>query len=181
MKKFIDHFEEYFVASLLALMTIVTFVNVFYRYVLEASIGWAFELTTFFFAALIFIGASWGFKLGAHIGVDAVVKLMPPAMQRLATLLAIALCIVYAAIILYGGTVYVYKMYDIGIMSQDIHWLPQWMPRFVLPLGYALIGLRLVELLRDVLTGKRTTFNLADEAKDAIDAFKVDGQKEARS
>ncbi len=181
MKKFLDHFEEYFVASLLALMTIVTSVNVFYRYVLEASIGWAFELTTFLFAALIFVGASWGFKLGAHIGVDAVVKLLSPARQRVAAIIAVLCCILYAGIVLYGGTVYVYKMYDIGIMSQDIHWLPQWMPRFVLPLGYALILYRMLQLLRDVITGRRTTFNLADEAKDAIDAFKTEGQKEARS
>jgi C4-dicarboxylate transporter DctQ subunit len=181
MKKFLDHFEEYFVASLLALMTLITCVNVFYRYVLEASIGWAFELTTFLFAWLIFIGASWGVKLGAHIGVDAVVKLMPNHLQRIATLTAILCCILYASIILYGGTVYVYKMYDIGIMSQDIHWLPQWMPRFVLPLGYALVVYRLLQLLRDVISGKRTTFNLADEAKDAIDAFKTGEKQEARS
>lgn len=181
MKKFLDHFEEYFVASLLALMTLITCVNVFYRYVLEASIGWAFELTTFLFAALIFIGAAWGVKLGAHIGVDAIVKLLPRTWQRVATLIAIACCLLYASIVLYGATVYVYKMYDIGIMSQDIHWLPQWMPRFVLPLGYALVIYRLLQLLRDVITGKRATFNLADEAKDAIDAFKTDNKGESRS
>ncbi|MGA0909324.1 MAG: TRAP transporter small permease [Burkholderiaceae bacterium] len=181
MKKFLDHFEEYFVASLLAIMTLITCVNVFFRYVLGASIDWAFEVTTFLFAWLIFIGASWGLKIGAHIGVDAVVKLMPKNLQRIATLIAILCCILYASIILYGGTVYVYKMYDIGIMSQDIHWLPQWMPRFVLPLGYALVVYRLLQLLRDVISGKRTTFNLADEAKDAIDAFKTGEKQEARS
>ena len=180
MKSLLDRFEEYFVASLLALMTVITCINVFFRYVLGASIDWAFEFTTFLFAALIFIGAAWGVKLGAHIGVDAVVKLLSPARQRLATLIAILCCILYAGIVLYGGTVYVYKMYDIGIMSQDIHWLPQWMPRFVLPLGYALVIYRLLQLLRDVITGKRTTFNLADEAKDAIDAFKVEDKREVK-
>ncbi len=181
MKSLLDHLEEYFVASLLALMTVITCINVFFRYVLGASIDWAFEFTTFLFAALIFIGAAWGVKLGAHIGVDAVVKLLSPARQRLATLIAILCCILYASIVLYGGTVYVYKMYDIGIMSQDIHWLPQWMPRFVLPLGYALVIYRLLQLLRDVITGKRTTFNLADEAKDAIDAFKVEEKQGVKS
>ena len=50
MKNFLDHFEEYFVASLLAIMTLITCVNVFFRYVLGASIDWAFEVTTFLFA-----------------------------------------------------------------------------------------------------------------------------------
>jgi C4-dicarboxylate transporter, DctQ subunit len=84
-------------------------------------------------------------------------------------------------VVLYGGTVYVYKIYEIGIMSQDIHWLPQWMPRFVLPLGYALVIYRLLQLLRDVLTGKRTNFNLADEAKDVIETFKTEAKQESRS
>lgn len=181
MKNFLNHFEEYFVASLLAIMTLITCVNVFFRYVIEASIGWAFEATTFLFAWLIFIGASWGIKIGAHIGVDAVVKLLSPSMQRVATTIAILLCILYACVVLYGGTVYVYKIYEIGIMSQDIHWLPQWMPRFVLPLGYALVIYRLLQLLRDVLTGKRTNFNLADEAKDAIETFKTEAKQESRS
>ena len=180
MKTFIDHFEEYFVALLLAAMTSLTGINVFYRYVLESSIDWVFELNTFLFAALIFLGASWGVRIGAHIGVDAVVKLLSPKAQRTATFVAISLSILYAGIVLYGGTVYVYKMYDIGIMSQDIQWLPQWMPRFVLPLGYALIILRLVKMLIEVVKGERTNFNLADEAKDAIDAFKIQ-KEEARS
>ena len=82
MKNFIDHFEEYFVALLLATMTALTGINVFFRYVLESSIDWVFEFNTFLFAALIFLGASWGMRIGAHIGVDAVVKLLSPKAQR---------------------------------------------------------------------------------------------------
>jgi C4-dicarboxylate transporter DctQ subunit len=181
MKNFIDHLEEYFVALLLATMTALTGINVFFRYVLESSIDWVFELNTFLFAALIFLGASWGMRIGAHIGVDAVVKLLSPKAQRTATFFAILFSIFYAGIVLYGGTFYVYKMYDIGIMSQDIQWLPQWMPRAVLPLGYALIILRLLSMLQEVVKGTRTTFHLADEAKDAIDAFKNQKEEGARS
>jgi C4-dicarboxylate transporter DctQ subunit len=47
------------------------------------------------------------------------------------------------------------------------------MPRVVMPLGYALIILRFTEALIKIVTGKQTTLGLANEAKDAIDSFKV--------
>lgn len=180
MRQFFEQLEEYFVSLLLAAMTGLASVNVFYRYVLEDSIDWAFELNTFFFGFLIFIGASWGLRIGAHIGVDTFVKLLPPALNRAAGILAVLLGIVYAAIVMYGGYTYVEKMYDIGIMSQDIQFIPQWVPRAALPIGYALILFRLVELLIAVLKGERNGYALIDEAHDAMESF-AEEKKEARS
>ena len=65
------------------------------------------------------------------------------------------------------------KIYTVGILSQDIKWLPQWMPRMVMPIGYALIIFRFFEALIKILKGEQTTLGLANEAKDAIDSFKV--------
>jgi len=75
MSKFFPKFEEYFIASLMAAMTIVNFVNVFVRYVLKSNLPWALEFTVISFAWIIFLGAAWGIKAGAHIGVDTVLNL----------------------------------------------------------------------------------------------------------
>jgi len=66
MKKFYENFEQYFVASLLAGMTLLAVVNVFVRYVLKGNILWAMEAKIFMFAWLIFFGASWGIRIGAQ-------------------------------------------------------------------------------------------------------------------
>lgn len=171
MKKLFDHFEEYVIALLLAAMTFMTGINVFFRYVLESSIDWSFELTTFLFAWLIFLGAAWGVRIGAHIGVDVLVKNLPQERKRFFAIIAALLCMLYAGIICYGATVYVNKIYDIGLLSQDIGWLPQWIPRAVMPFSFALIFIRFTQVLIRLIQRKQYSIELVDEAREAIEAF----------
>ncbi len=171
MKNFINHFEEYLIASLLAGMTLLTAINVFFRYVLESSIDWSFELTTFLFAWMIFLGAAWGIRSGAHIGVDVFVKKFPLERQRFFAIVATLLCMLYAAIVCYGATVYVHKIMDIGLLSQDIGWLPQWIPRAIMPFSFALIFIRFTQVLIRLIQRKQYNIELVDEAQEAINAF----------
>jgi C4-dicarboxylate transporter DctQ subunit len=174
MKKFYENFEQYFVAFLLASMTLLTVVNVFYRYVLKSSIGWAMEATVFMFAWLIFFGASWAIRIGAHIGMESFVNLFSEKTKRVIAILVVILCLVYSIIIIIGSYQYVHKIYSIGILAQDIKWMPQWVPRIIMPIGYGLIIFRLVEILINIILGKQNSFKLLDEAKEAIEAFKTE-------
>ena len=88
-------------------MTIVTFSQVVMRYVFNAGFVWALELTTVFFAIMIFVGISYGVRVGAHIGVDALVKLMPPGPRRATSIVVVLLCLVYAGMVIYGSLIYV--------------------------------------------------------------------------
>ena len=58
MSKFFSRFEEYFIAFLMAAMTVVNFANVFVRYVLKSNLHWALEFTVISFAWIIFLGAA---------------------------------------------------------------------------------------------------------------------------
>src|SRR5690625_916618 len=112
--------EEWLISLLLAAMTVVTFVQVVARYLFGYSFSWAFELTTFFFGGVIFIGISYGIRVGAHIGVDALVKLMPAGLARVVSILAVLLCLVYSVIVFIAGCEYFDLMYRIGIYAQDV-------------------------------------------------------------
>ena len=83
MGKFFSRFEEYFIAFLMAAMTVVNFANVFVRYVLKSNLHWALEFTVISFAWIIFLGAAWGIKSGAHIGVDTVLNLFSDKNKRI--------------------------------------------------------------------------------------------------
>ncbi len=72
--RWLEHLEEGLIAFLMAAMTVVTFMQVVARYVFNYSFVWALELTGVMFAWLIFVGMSYGVRVGAHIGVDALVK-----------------------------------------------------------------------------------------------------------
>jgi len=101
----VERLEEGLIALLLALMTLITFTQVVMRYVFNDGLSWALEATMYMFGWLIFIGISYGVRISSHIGVDALVRLLPPAGQRYAGLLAIALSLLYAGLVLYGGYV----------------------------------------------------------------------------
>lgn len=170
--RWIEHLEEGLIIFLMAAMTLVTFMQVVARYVFNYSFVWALELTGVMFAWLIFAGMSYGVRVGAHIGVDAVVKSLSAGPARVVGSLAAALCIVYALIVTVGGAQYVRKMYDVGILMQDIP-VQQWIPRVILPLGFALLAFRFAQVLYRLLTGKEAHL-LGDEAKDAL-KLKEDG------
>ncbi len=164
--RWLEHLEEGLITFLMAGMTLVTFMQVVARYVFNYSFVWALELTGVMFAWLIFVGMSYGVRVGAHIGVDALVRTLKPGAQRAVASVAAVLCIVYAVIVVIGGYQYVHKMYDVGILMQDMP-VPQWIPRAILPIGFALLALRFGEVLFRIATG-RGAHLLGDEVKDAL-------------
>ncbi len=159
--------EEGLIALLLAVMTLITFVQVVARYVFNYSFVWALELTTFLFAWLIFLGMAYGVRVGSHIGVDTLVKSLGPRAARAAGGAAAFLCLVYAVILFYGSWQYVAKMYEIGILAQDLP-IPQWVPRLALLVGFGLLILRFAEALFRIATGRETRMQISDEAVDAL-------------
>lgn len=100
---FTDRLEETIIAAILGVMTLVTFANVVARYVFNANILWALELTVFLFAWLGLLGACYAVKKGAHLGVDAIIGILPPAPRRICGLIAVAVCIVFSFLLLKGA------------------------------------------------------------------------------
>lgn len=168
--RIINRLEEGFIALLLGLMTIVTFTEVVARYVFSSGFSWSLELTTYLFAWLVLFGISYGVKVGAHIGIDVVVKNFNRNGRRIASMLAIILCIGYCVIMLIGSLEYVSIIYDLGIEAQDIP-IPQWVPFIILPVGMALVILRLLQVAWRIVTGQQESLSLADEAREAIEAL----------
>jgi C4-dicarboxylate transporter, DctQ subunit len=173
--QFVNRLEEWILGILLGVMTLLTFVQVFMRYVLNSGFSWALELTTVVFAFMIFLGASYGVRVGAHIGVDALVKQVPPRLGRAMSIASVVLCIVYACLVFYGSFNYVDKMYSAGIELEDLP-IPMWTVRAVLPVGYALLAFRLLEVLVRVLRDRNESLHLADEAADAL-KLRHDGEE----
>ncbi|MEO8443122.1 MAG: TRAP transporter small permease [Betaproteobacteria bacterium] len=154
------------IALLLAVMTMITFLQVIARYVFNYSFVWALELVTFLFAWLIFLGMCYGVRMGSHIGVDALVKKLGPRAARIAAIAATVLCIAYAGIIFTGSWRYVSKMHEIGTLAQDMP-IPLWVPRLALPIGFGLLGIRFAQVLFRLIAGKEAHL-VGDEAEEAL-------------
>lgn len=165
--KIIDQLEEWIISLMLLAMTALTFAQVVMRYVFNSGFSWALELTTVFFAIMIFTGISYGVRVGSHIGVDALVKMMAPGPRRVVSIVAVLLSLVYVGLVLTGSTQYVLKMKEVGIELEDMS-IPRWQVLAVMPLGIGLTGFRFLQILLNLVTGKTDSLHLADEAAEAM-------------
>jgi C4-dicarboxylate transporter DctQ subunit len=159
--------EEGLIALILCAMTLLTFVQVVLRYVFGSGLLWALETTTYLFGWLVLIGISYGVRKRAHIGIDSLVQAMPPAVRRYIGLFVVAAALFYAGLMFYGGWVYLERLHILGVDAEDIP-IQRWILALCLPIGFALLGLRLAEMGWRILTGRSPGFELADEAADAI-------------
>jgi len=95
---------KYLAAFLLAAMTIIVFLQVLFRYVLNAPLDWSEELGSFAFVWMALLGASIGLKRNEHPRLDLIVNLFPPKTQKtivgfynLAILFLLAVLFIYGA------------------------------------------------------------------------------------
>ncbi len=168
--RFLTHVEEGLISLLLVVMTIIVFVAVVLRFGFNEGMIWSDELVLHLNAWMVLLGASYGVKVGSHIGVDAAVRLLSSGARRIVTLVAIALCLVYCWLFIQGSWVYLQKVYSIGIELEDLP-VTKWLAHSVLLIGFVLLALRFVLLGWHVLQGKSDSFGFADEAKEALETL----------
>ena len=184
-----DQIEESLIAIILGAMTLITFANVIARYVFNSNILWALETTVFLFAWLVLIGASYAVKKNMHIGVDIIVRAMPPAMQKYLAIVAVIACLAFSFLVMYGAFQYWlpfagdrawYEVDDIPMpealqflsqsMNEGERWekLPRLVPYFCLPLGFTLLSLRFLQVARRVLSDDQVFLVASHEVEENI-------------
>ena len=101
--KIIDTIEENFIATLLGLMTLVTFANVVMRYGFGSSLLWGLETVLILFAWLVLFGISHGFKKTSHLGVDAILNIVSKPVRKSMVMISALLCIAYGGLMMKGS------------------------------------------------------------------------------
>lgn len=191
-----EHFEEGMIAFLLAAMTLVTFVYVALNniytlfYTLSdqwavssdffAGIGdhlmgyaqgmtWSVALTKAIFGWLIFFGIAYGVRTAGHLGVDVLVKKTSKPVQRWLSMLACLCCMVYAGLFLAASYKWVSALFVAGIGAEDLdrYGIKVAYITVIVPIGFALIIARYLEIMYRIYTYRQTGLGLADEAAEA--------------
>jgi TRAP-type C4-dicarboxylate transport system permease small subunit len=90
-------------ALLLAAMVVLVFGNVVLRYGFNSGIAISEELSRWLFVWMVFLGAIVGLKEHAHLGVDSLIKALPPLGRKLCYGLSHALML-YASVLLTEGS-----------------------------------------------------------------------------
>lgn len=168
--------EETFIAYLLGGMTALAFTNIIVRRFFDGSIVWALELTLYFFLYLVLFGMSYTMRIGAHIGVDAMVKLMPAKAQKWAEVTAGAISLFYAVFFSYTGWTVTQKFLSTDFLmtvgSDELN-IPHWLTYGILCLTFAYLGFTIFLATVDILRGRRTTLTSSHEAEDMIEEVNI--------
>ncbi|THB71502.1 MAG: TRAP transporter small permease [Desulfobulbaceae bacterium] len=164
----LNRLEEAVICILLVSTTLLVFLDVVMRFGFNAGFLWSQELTLHMSAWFVLFGASYGLKVGSHIGMDAFVKLFPTLGRKILTGIGCILSGVYCALIIQGSLVYLKKMKMIGIHLEDLP-IPVWIAHGMLLVGFIFLSIRLLVLLWSVIFTEVDGFRHTDEAKESME------------
>jgi C4-dicarboxylate transporter DctQ subunit len=110
-------------------MFILTTVQITLRYVFNVGLSWSEELVRFVFVWATFLAAAIGIKEHIHLGVDAVVNLLRPALRRCAD------TVVYLIIFAFGVVMVTAGMQVVMLTHGQLS------PAMMMPMSYVYIAI----------------------------------------
>jgi C4-dicarboxylate transporter DctQ subunit len=156
--KFLDHLEEWIIATLMAVATVVIFVAVVHRYMaglpipvlqdwlIQINTSWAQELCIYMFVWMAKFGAAYGVRTGIHVGVDVLVNRMNPYWYRQFVMFGLLAGAVFTGIVGALGTDFVWHIAQTDQTSADLE-MPMWIVYLAIPLGSFLMCFRFLQVL----------------------------------
>ncbi len=174
MGKIIDRLEEFIIATLMAVATVVIFVSVVHRYgtgfaipgvqdwLLSLDMGWAQEFCIILFVWMAKFGAAYGVRTGIHVGVDLLINTLTNKPRAFMIQLGLICGVVFTGVIGVFGAMFIwengmaYQMLTAfgmevgehfeGPTTPDLEW-PTWMVYSAIPLGSFLMCFRFIQVM----------------------------------
>lgn len=103
----LDRLLKYLLTFLIGLLTVSVFLQVLIRFVFKYPLPWTEEVSRIAFVYSIFVGATIAVREKAHLNVDVVLVVLPPAMARVVKLVGAALVAIFLAYMTWQGIAFV--------------------------------------------------------------------------
>lgn len=155
--KFLDHLEEWLIATLMGAATLVVFVAVVHRYLsglpipglqdmlIRLNTSWAQELCIFMFVWMAKFGAAYGVRTGIHVGVDVLINRMNVPWRNKFVVLGLLAGATFTGIVGTLGLRFVWELSHTTSTSEVLE-LPMWMVYSAVPLGSYLMCFRFLQV-----------------------------------
>ncbi|HXD06965.1 MAG TPA: TRAP transporter small permease [Burkholderiaceae bacterium] len=169
--RILDHLEEWLIAFLMGAATFVIFLAVMHRflagvpwvqdYMIRIDVSWAQELCIYMFVWMAKFGAAYGVRHGTHVGVDVLVRKLPPAKAKWLILFGLLAGALFTGVVGTLGARFVWENgfhhalfstlgLDVGDTpegptSPDLE-IPTWIPYSCVPLGSYLMCFRFLQV-----------------------------------
>lgn len=129
--------------AIVGVMTVVVFLQVFYRYVLAQPLQWSEELARYLFVWLSIMGAALALQRKGHFGLDLFYKMLSSRFRRTVKFPVYLLLGIVIFVILFQGIILVQKtaLQESPAMGISMAWAYA-----SLPVGGALMAIHLIAL-----------------------------------
>jgi C4-dicarboxylate transporter DctQ subunit len=174
MNKLLNRLEEFIIAALMAVATIVIFISVVHRYasgyeiplvqdwLLDMNVGWAQEFCIILFVWMAKFGAAYGVRTGIHVGVDILINKLSGTSRAALIQIGLLCGVVFTGLIGLFGALFVWEngmAYETltlfgrdtggffeGPTTPDLEW-PTWIVYSAVPLGSFLMCYRFLQVM----------------------------------
>ncbi len=156
--KYLDHLEEWLIATLMAAATLIIFVAVVHRYLSGLSIpvvqdallsihmSWAQELCIYMFVWMAKFGAAYGVRTGIHVGVDVLINRLDEKWRAKFIVFGLLAGAAFTGIVALLGANFVWAMGHTDQTSADME-MPMWIVYLAVPLGSSLMCFRFLQVM----------------------------------
>jgi len=158
-QKLLDGFDwvvSRVIIAAMAVLTIVVVLQVFYRYVLNDSLRWGWDIPRLCFIWVLLLSIPLGIRYNAHVGIDMVVQYFNPVAKRVTLVFNAIFMLVLSATAGYYAFVLARDTWD------------QMMPGINLSVGLFYVGLAVgqvhtcLHVGRIIMTGNTPTDHLSE-------------------
>ena len=156
--KYLDHLEEWLIATLMGAATFIIFVAVAHRYLqglpipvlqdalIQIHMSWAQELCIYMFVWMAKFGAAYGVRTGIHVGVDVLINRMDEKWRNKFIVFGLLAGALFTGIVGTLGASFVWEIGHTDQTSADLE-MPMWIVYLAVPLGSYLMCFRFLQVL----------------------------------
>lgn len=129
------------------LITLIVFVSVFWRYVLNSPLEWSDEITTYMFVFVVFLGAADVERQNAHIRLEFLIERLDQGKRRIVEMIILCISLFWCSIICWSSWKAVVMAYKMDFASSSILRFPLFISYSFLFIGLLILSLQLLIML----------------------------------
>src|SRR3954470_3529033 len=151
----LDRLEEIIIAGLMGAATVLTFITVTHRYLVDVpvlypylfgiNLAWSQELCIYMFIWMAKFGAANGVRTGIHVGVDVLINQLNDRWRKGVILFGLLGGALFTFIVGSMGAKFVLELMSTDQVSPDLE-LPSWLVYACIPLGSYLMCFRFLQV-----------------------------------
>lgn len=143
--------EKFLSILLIAGITLVLFIHVIFRYILNDPIYWASEASIFMMAWATFLGGSLGLKYKMQSSFTFFINRLTAAQRRVLSIITHILMLSFLGLLIYVSFEWVLSLS--GSSSSSLR-IPMWIPYSCVPVGLTFAFIHLLNHLVNLFKGQ---------------------------